>query len=219
MKTEIKTTLKPRFKPLEPDAILSDFAANNGQWLIKTAREQCGADGVAYALIHADDGVIWAKVAGDALVYPPTDDWTPELRTATIQQCRLFGDKGELFIWRTSDGEVLRRDADEKFIWQETGQQWRGRIVSEEEATGFSFEERQVLYGSRIHKLQPAPTGFTPIFEPTTGIRQIVPLAFTELKDNERVTLTVVNYLEQDDDGQARICCSRLKSINAPEKV
>jgi len=203
MKTEIERGLKPRIenKELVPETIPADFAANKGQWLVETAQRYLGAAGASYALIHADDGVIWAKVTGNQLVYPPATDWTPLLRSTTIQQCRIFGDKGELFLWREAEG------------------QWRGRIVIEEQGDGCFFEEQQVLYGSCVHDSQPAPAGFTPIFEPTTGIRQIVPLQFAALKDGERVTLTVVNYLDADKDNQARIFCSRLKTINQPAVV
>ncbi|GEM_PF-2115262 len=204
MKIEIKDGFRANLKYLKPEQIPADFAANKGQWLIETANDHIGMGATRYALIHADDGVLWVKVEGNKLALPSEDgqtEWTPKLRTATIQQCRIFGEDGELFIWREAEG------------------QWRGRIVKHEAGDGHYFEERQVLYGSRLHNSQIASPDFSPIFEPTTGIRQIVPVSATGLTDDKRITLTVVNYLDRDGDHQARIFCSRLKTVNTPAPV
>ncbi len=204
MNVEIKDGFKANLKYLKPEQIPADFAANKGQWLVEAAHEHTGAGTMQYALIHADDGVLWTKVEGNQLALPSEDGetkWTPKLRTATIQQCRVFGEDGELFIWREAEG------------------QWRGRIVKHEAGAGHYLEEQHILYGSRLHDSQIASSGFSPIFEPTTGIRQIVPISATGLTDDKRITLTVVNYLDRDEDHQARIFCSRLKTINTPPQV
>lgn len=203
MKNEIKVG-SANLKYLKPEQIPADFATNKGQWLVETAHQQINEGATRFALIHADDGVLWAKVEGNKLTLPSEDgetEWTPKLRTTTIQQCRVFGADGELFIWREAED------------------QWRGRIVKHEDGDGHYFEEQHILYGCRLHNSQTAAPGFSPIFEPTTGIRQIVPVSAASLTDYKRITLTVVNYLDRDEDYQARIFCSRLKTINSPAPV
>jgi CRISPR-associated protein (TIGR03984 family) len=208
--TESKITpgSKIHIEPLSPEKIPAAFAEDEGRRLVKLATDHLGADGVRYALIHLDDGVLWGRINGDRLSVPDMNDyWTPELRSVTVQQCRVFGDQGELFIWREAEG------------------QWRGRVVIEGGATEVAmFEESQILYGDMAHDgteghdLPPPPrkSGFTAIYEfkKGTGIRQIVPIEATDaLEKGERVTLTVRHYLTQDYDGQAKFFCSRLKSI------
>ncbi len=202
-------------EPLSPEQIPAAFAEDEGIRLVKLATDHLGADGVSNALIHLDDGVLWGRVDGDKLCVPDAnDDWTPKLRSVTVQQCRVFGDKGEVFIWREAEGR------------------WRGRVVMEGGATEVAIlEEPQILYGDTVHDGDkghelPAPpkkAGFTAIYEfkKGTGIRQIVPIEATDaLGKDERVILTVCHYLIPDDDGQARFYCSRLKSIKTgrPDK-
>ncbi len=204
-----------RIEPLSPERIPAAFAEDEGRRLVKLATDHLGADGIRYALIHLDDGVLWGSVDGAKLSVPdPNDDWTPKLRSVTVQQCRVFGDRGELFIWREAENR------------------WRGRVVIEGGDTDIAmFEEPQILYGDTAHdgderrELPPPPAkpGFTAIYEfkKGTGIRQIVPIDATDaMERGERVTLTVRHYLKPDDDGQARFFCSRLKSIETrrPEK-
>lgn len=195
MTKQFKQPAEPRVEPLEK--IPADFAADKGQWLVETAAGFLGAGNVKYALIHADDGVLWGLVTGNQLIIPDSSDWTPPLRSITIQQCRIFGDKGELFIWREAED------------------QWRGRVVIEDTNVAYEkIEEAQILYGNQVNSLQAAPAGFTPIFEKTTGIRQIVPIAITQDQfEKKRVTLIVRHYLAADQEGQAIIPLSRLVSV------
>ena len=198
----------PRIEKISPDSINTDFVEDDGMWLVTCAASHLGATNVSYALIHLDDGVVWGKVQGDKLVVPGQGDWTPKLRSVTVQQCRLFGDKGELFIWRESEGR------------------WRGRIVIEENETYNLITEHQMLIGKRVYRngteqeqrvWLTVPDGFTPIIEIETGMRQIVPIEISDrdFQANKRAYLTVCHYLAPDDDGQAKFFCSRLKSIEA----
>jgi CRISPR-associated protein (TIGR03984 family) len=192
-----KEPSKPRIEPLGD--IPPNFAQDNGRWLVERAAGLFGVDGTKYALIHADDGVLWAIVNGNDLLYPTQSNWTPQLRSKTIQQCRIFGTTGELFIWR--EGE----------------HQWRGRVVLEEPGAEYELiEEAQILYGDRVHLSQPAPPGFTAIYEATTGMRQIVPglVTTSDFTRGCRMTLAVTHYLTADSHGQAGIYCSRLKDVN-----
>lgn len=189
-----------------------DFAEDNGQWLIENAAELLELNEVGYALIHADDGVLWGRIEGKRLITPPSGESTPPLRSLTVQQCRVFNSKGELFVWRESEGA------------------WKGRLLIDAIGDYRSKEKRAILYGSRVDSDQ-APRGFTSIFEPGVGMRQIVPVEVPDaaleenksdekdnrraFKDDWRVTLTVVEYFSEDDDGQLTIACSRLKGIAA----
>jgi CRISPR-associated protein (TIGR03984 family) len=203
MTMEYKEPPKPRIEKISPD---SNFADDEGEWLVICAANHLGAANVRYALIHLDDGVLWGRVEGDKLILPRPGDWTPKLRSVTVQQCRLFGDKGELFIWRESEGR------------------WRGRVVIEEGENYDPIIEPQVLNGNRVYRNETeqarrvwatVPNGFTPIIELETGMHQIVPIEISErdFEANKRAFLTVYHYLSPDDDGQAKFFCSRLKSI------
>lgn len=202
MITQFKEPSRPRIEPLAQEKIPADFAGNNGQWLVECATGLLGVNGVSYALIHADDGVLWGLVNSNQLSRPSPSDWSPELRTTTIQQCRIFGTKGELFIWREAEG------------------QWLGRVVIEDaNVTYEQIEEAQIMYGSRAGSSQSVPAGFTPIFEVTTGIRQIVPVTITQdqFDKGQRVVLNVKHYLSADQEGQAIIKLSRLVLVQISE--
>ena len=185
-----------------------DFAENNGSWLVENAADLLILNESGYVLLHADDGVLWGRIEGGRLVTPPPSEWTPSLRSLTIQQCRVFNSKGELFIWRESEGV------------------WNGRALIEDGSAYRSMEKSAILCGSRIVS-HPAPQGFTPIIEPGVGMRQIVPVQIPddalrkdnkrEFKDDWRVVLRVVEYFSEDDDGQVIIVCSRLKAIDVAQ--
>lgn len=196
-----------------PKIIPPDFAENNGSWLLESAAELVEFNKVGYMLIHADDGVLWGRIDSGQLVTPRVsdpsqpDEWTPNLRSITIQQCRVFSRRGELFIWREAEGV------------------WKGRLLIENGGAYRPREKKAILYGSRIVAC-PVPQGFTAIIEPGVGMRQIVPLQVPEdalkedhrdFKDDWRVVLTAVEYLSEDEDGQVMIICSRLKAINVAQ--
>jgi CRISPR-associated protein (TIGR03984 family) len=68
-----------------------------------------GQTGYAFALAHADDGVIWGRFdqgqwAWSSGIAPAS----PKLHAITLQQLRLFGANGELFLWRSGAGFVGR---------------------------------------------------------------------------------------------------------------
>jgi CRISPR-associated protein (TIGR03984 family) len=191
----VKTPL-PQITLLEPSQIPPDFTRDSGEWLAHRFSRFLGENEIGYALIHADDGVIWGRLAGGRLEVPNPDDWVPALRTGTVQQCRVFGRQGELFIWRESEGE------------------WRGRELFDEKPPYEVITENHILWGNRA---KPVNDGFTPIFEEGLGLHQVVPLAVTPSDfgrdDKLRVMLTVGHYLSEDEDGQCIVVCSRLKEI------
>lgn len=202
MTKEFKPSQLPKLTAFPPDAIPASFANDAGKWLANRAAEFSTSGQSVFALIHADDGVLWGRVENGQIVTPPSNDWTPQLRSRTIQQCRVFGAKGELFIWREAENV------------------WRGREVFEEDEISYQpIRESQLLFGDRVDtdkdRSQNLLPNFTPIIEVKTGIRQIVPIAVTpaDFQDRWRVTLSVLHYLSEDGDGQTRILCSRLRSV------
>ena len=67
-------------------------------WLEKQAKDYH----FNYLLAHAEDGVIWGKFENDKLktadIVFPED--CPKLRLLTLQQCRIFGESGEILLWK-----------------------------------------------------------------------------------------------------------------------
>ena len=65
-----------------------------------------------YLLSLHDDGVIWGKLNDqDELLTSDgiTNSPSPEFRLETLQECRLFSERGELLIWRASETECKAR--------------------------------------------------------------------------------------------------------------
>jgi CRISPR-associated protein (TIGR03984 family) len=196
MTAEFKKPPEPRVELL--GEIPPYFADGNGAWLVERALALLGASSVTHGLVHADDGVLWTIVRGNRMIFPSKGRWTPELRSKTIQQCRLFGGRGELFIWREAEDR------------------WRGRVAVDQPETVYrQIQEKHILYGDRLDTSVSAPPGFTAIYEGTTGMRQIVPCIVTDsdFDGGHRIALTVTHYLSHDQDGQALISYSRLNAV------
>ncbi|MBI1766353.1 MAG: TIGR03984 family CRISPR-associated protein [Acidobacteria bacterium] len=186
--TEFKPAPLPKLTPITPR---DNFAENKGVWLVEQSGDLAAPGEQIYALIHLDDGVLWGRVENGELLVAAYQDWTPPLRTLTIQQCRLFGSQGELFIWRLSDSE------------------WRGRKVLDQPGAEF-IPEHQLLLGNReVAKLT---DDFMAIREESTGLRQVVPRT-VQIDNDHRLALLVHHYLSEDEDGQAIIKCSRLVGL------
>ncbi len=94
-----------RWTPVQPGA---EFLKDARGWLGQRMTE-----GMPWLLVHADDGVIWGKRMEDGQLALSSDVFDSqaqypaiavELRGPTIQQARIFGEAGELLVWRTEDG-------------------------------------------------------------------------------------------------------------------
>lgn len=189
------------------ERIPDDFVDRDGEWLIQQATGLSNTARPVFMLVHADDGVIWGRIEQGQLRKPDESGWTPPLRSLTVQQCRLFGDLGELFIWREAEGV------------------WRGRKLMDVPGKDYALiTERPYLIGDRVHDSthglsgSQLPQGFTPIIEIATGMRQIVPCIVIAgergvIPQSQRPRLTVLHYLQEDEDGQSLIKCSRLKHV------
>jgi CRISPR-associated protein (TIGR03984 family) len=98
----------------------------------------------------------------------------------------LFGEAGELLLWRADDG-------------------WLARLIQEHPSEGDPFDEYQLLWGTR-ETFFPDVT-FTLLREGAQGFHHAVPI---EVGLNQRVRLRVRHFIEYNPDGEARIALSRL---------
>lgn len=165
----------------------TNFEKQPRQWFIR----QGNARGLRYFLAHDYDGVIWGfiengemKLSGEAF-----SEVAVPLRILTLQEARLFGEAGELLVWRGQEA-------------------WNGRFLS---------DDGEDILGDEVHRLwgtasdPPGPQdGFTLMRDGVQDLLHAPPLT---LPRDARATLTVRHYLDYDDQGQAYIALSRLVSV------
>ena len=185
MKQNIKCDIKQvTIKQVNVD---SDFNKNIKQWLEKEA----DTHGLRWLLAHVYDGVIWGEKRKDGL-HLSTFLLKPDLRVSTLQMARLFGETGELLVWRTDNG-------------------WQTRLVKDNEgADKECYDDFQLLWGTDVEKNQ---DGFVLLRHGSEGLRHAPP--FISKDDKLRLQLNVRNYINYDVDGQAYVEFSRLISIEA----
>jgi len=167
-----------------------------------------GATGLDRALAHCDDGVTWGRFDASAKVWRLGNQAAPEvsppLRLETLQELRLFGEAGEVLIWRTEEGP-------------------RGRSLREgpRPADGSDdsdplrpMDESRILRGDRV--VEQYRYGFTQIGD-RAGAAQVVPLEVTaEQLQERRLRLQVRHYYEQDpESGAVRIAATRLVTLTS----
>ncbi|MBD2295129.1 TIGR03984 family CRISPR-associated protein [Anabaena sphaerica FACHB-251] len=198
------TIPKPKCNPLE---VPCDF--NLKTWLEEQAQQlekESSDNQLNYLLAHADDGVIWGKFQNGELItttepvklFPECD--FPTLRKETLQQCRIFGHKSEVMIWKTDGG-------------------FKARLIEDEEKTEF-IPELQILWGTHGEH---HPNGFTLLWDGSQGLQHAVPFTDIELEEKEngklknKVRLIVRHYIDYDDSGVARIYLSRLVDLTNKE--
>ncbi|MGB7712164.1 MAG: CRISPR-associated protein Csx19 [Microcoleus sp.] len=162
-----------------------------------------------YLLAHAEDGVIWGHfdiesgtLTSAREVFPECN--FPELRLKTLQQCRVFGKAGEVFLWN-SNGK------------------WRSRLILESKASELLNKEKeqfgllpefQILWGTKGQEKD----NFTLLSDGLQGLKHAVPLTGINFESDEKklkrpVKLEVHHYFCYDLDGVARIFISRLVSL------
>lgn len=169
--------------------------------------------GFAWALAHSDDGVTWGRFDEDAgrwwLGHNAVPEVSPPIRLGALQELRMFGDHGELLIWRSDQG-------------------LRGRFLQDSEGGGNTHlrqdtdpfrpsEEGRLLRGDRI--VGSAGGGFTRLTD-ATGAEQVLPISLDETQLRKReVRLHVRHYWAQDaDDGTVRIAATRLVKLTTEER-
>jgi CRISPR-associated protein (TIGR03984 family) len=174
---------------IESDLDFTTFSDDPRQWFA----QQGAARGLPYFLAHADDGVIWGRVEGEQLQLSGEAfaKVAVHLRAITLQQARLFGEAGELLVWRSDEG-------------------WRGRYLSDAHvAPDDMLKETHRLWGEASDP--PGPQNdFTLMQEGSQGLWHAPPL---KLKRGETAVLQVRHYLQEDEEGQAYIALSRLVSV------
>jgi CRISPR-associated protein (TIGR03984 family) len=174
-----------------------------------------------YLLAHAKDGVIWGYFDIDSgtlitarEVFPECN--FPDLRLKTLQQCRVFGEAGEVLLWN-SNGE------------------WQSRLILQSQVSELITQQKiglipepQILWGTQGKSVRIQVRGlairgnanFTLLSDGSQGLKHAVPIAVEESyfrKDNNKlyrpVRLEANHYYCYDLDGVARIFLSRLVSL------
>ncbi len=170
------------------------FETKLEDWLVKKAKSH----NLCWLLAHADDGVIWGQVGGDGLLtsHQAFEEVhvSPPLDKATVQQVRLFGPNGELYLWRVND-------------------QWQMRTIDEGTgpATAY-YDEPYLLWGDGKLEQCEQNEGFILLRQGAEGLRHAPPLPpAPELP----LCLVVRHFLDDDPDGQAYVAFSRLVSITS----
>ena len=163
-----------------------------------------------WLLSHHDDGIVWGRIKPAANGYElVTSDFSgspsPDFRLITLQECRLFSARGELFLW-LQDGKL------------------RSRLVLDEAGEGAEpcdyYDEKQVLWG--VYRDDLSNDDFTVVYE-GQGLRHAVPLKTTDADfsaaqdENKRtrpLRLTMRHYLAYDKEGCAYVSLSRLVTLD-----
>ena len=178
----------------QPEAV-TDFQPDLAAWLAARAPANAG-----YLLAHAEDGVIWGRLAAGRLtlardIFPSEAGVDVALLPDTLQQARVFGPGGELRVWRTAVG----------FAWH---------VIVESGPPAESFDDRQRLWGTRGERGRAATAaGFTLLVEGRQGLRHAPPIR--GLGPTQHAALIVRHYLAYDTDGQAYVVGSRLVDLVA----
>lgn len=142
-----------------------------------------------YALIHADDGVIWGKFSASGWEWSSTvfPSVSPVLQLKTLQQLRVFGATAEVFVWR--EGEDLK-----------------GRVITDGVGGDSDcFDEDQLLWGYADRAACQCKNGFCLMEEGSQGLRHAPPEEIAR-----RGMITTRNYIGYDNDDCAFVLASRL---------
>lgn len=190
---------KPKCKHLE----ISDNVDLKA-WIEEKAKElekQAKDNKFNYLLAHADDGIIWGKFQNGGLITADSIfPQFPKLHPATLQQCRIFGNKSEVMIWKTDGG-------------------FKARLIQDDHLEKDDYiSESQILWGTHGEKHQ---EDFTLLWDGSQGLKHAVPFTDIELEENgklkNKVRLIVHHYIDYDDSGVARIYLSRLVDLTNKE--
>lgn len=177
-----------------------DQTFTDDQALLNWVQQQATTHQLKYLLAHAEDGVIWGKFEPDQLTTAhQVFSRFPALRLLTLQQCRIFGIRGEVLLWRTDPG-------------------WKSRFCSDPQDANRIIEELQLLWGTQGEEKD----GFTLLTDGSQGLRHAVPVtgisfqrAEARNRNHRPVRLKVHHYVDYDEDGVAYISTSRLVDLIA----
>ena len=180
----------------------ADFGGDLRTWLVAQAQEH----ELVWLLAHADDGINWGMVQDSKLtvsgdLYP---SYAPLLRVETLQQVRLFGERGELYLWQ-ADGV------------------WQGRFLAgSADQTQEILTAEYLLWGDKWgdeDTLAPQ-SGFVLLADGVEGLRHAPPLPQGQDFDptKQQLSLQVAHHVAYDEDGQAYVAASRLVKIGVVAK-
>ena len=171
----------------------NSFLTDPGAWLLAWHKNAQNPE-MPYLLAHIDDGVVWGIIEKGMLNLSSQQQWQAVSRQAQltgvkIQQLRLFGPAGELFIWRGGEGV------------------FNGRLLADgPTAPSDSYEEYHLLWGEGIE------TGgsFTLMRDGEQELYHAPPLSSAQ---GRRACLRVRHYIEYDARQQAYVGLSRLVKL------
>lgn len=201
---------QPDCKPIEDtQEIIDNCALYN--WLQTKAKQYQ----LQYLLAHAEDGVIWGKFDkhGNLTTANPPKDFLPRLeelfpnynlpilRSHTLQQCRIFGEKAEVMLWKV-------------------GQNWKARSIEDGYLSKDDYIcEKQILWGTQPEEEH--KKGFTLVSDGSQGLKHAVPLTGITFKgkDSRPLRLQIRHYIDYDESGVARIYLSRMVNLDFDRKA
>ncbi|MBO9999822.1 MAG: TIGR03984 family CRISPR-associated protein [Cyanobacteria bacterium SID2] len=203
-----------------------DIKENKNDALIAWIEKQAKEWQLKYVLAHAEDGVIWGKFDNNYKLITADEVFDgkifrvdlPKLRICTLQQCRIFGDNGEILLWRTDEGWQSRIIRDNL---EDEGSQ--SHIIQDNLEVDY-LEECQILWGTQKEKGHNQEdgerNGFTLLSDGSQGLKHAVPIFVGEdyfsrnkQKLHRPVRLLVRHYIDYNDSGIARIFLSRLVKL------
>ena len=158
--------------------------------------EQAQVHDLRYLLAFALDGLFWGRFDGEKWdKKSASTQWDEQ----NVQELRIFGENGEVHLWRSGEG-------------------WIGRKIIDGAGDDFKemIDDQQILWGDTVEKHE---DGFTLLADGQQGLRHWLPIDI-EIQDKkkQRVTafLSVYHYLANDEF--ARIAVSRLVGLSAEAK-
>lgn len=156
------------------------------------------ANAYKYLLAFCDEGVIWGRVEKGEIVFPD-GSVQPRFLDLTLQEVRLFGKDGELYLWKTEDGFHARSI----------------QIGKNAEASMWDYQhdEQYYLWGHKVPD-KDMGNGFTPLEEGKQGMKHVVPVEVNNFKD---LKLAVRHFLTQEGFEPLRVVTSRLVDILVTE--
>ncbi|MFB8787642.1 MAG: CRISPR-associated protein Csx19 [Potamolinea sp.] len=187
-------------KPICNSLSVEDVANDTPKlWLDKQAKEH----GLKFLLAHAEDGVIWGHFKDGKLVTSgDVFSQCAKLRSSTLQQCRIFGEKAEVMLWKV-------------------GQNWKARLIEDENLSKDDYiPEDQILWGTKP-EVELKEKGFILVSDGSQGLKHAVPLTGITFKgkDSRPLRLKVRHYIDYDESGVARIYLSRLVKLDCNGKA
>ena len=155
--------------------------------------EQAQVHDLRYLLAFALDGLFWGRFDGEKWdKKSASTQWDEQ----NVQELRIFGENGEVHLWRSGEG-------------------WLGRKIIDGAGDDFTemIDEKQILWGDQAKMCEKDPS-FTLMSDGQQGLCHIIPLSFSEISPflkkmggYQPLRLHIRHYLANED--VARIAVSR----------